>query len=43
MTRLAFIGFGEVGQTFAKGLSGKDGVAVAAYDLLFDNPQERPT
>ncbi len=41
MTRLAFIGFGEVGQTFAKGLSGKDGVAVAAYDLLFDNPQKR--
>ena len=37
MTRLAFIGFGEVGQTFAKGLSGKDGVAVAAYDLKFDS------
>lgn len=39
--RLAFIGFGEVGQTFAKGLSGKDGVEVAAYDLLLDNPQRR--
>jgi len=37
MTRLAFIGFGEVGQTFAKGLSGKDGVAVGAYDLKFDD------
>jgi 3-hydroxyisobutyrate dehydrogenase-like beta-hydroxyacid dehydrogenase len=36
MIRLAFIGFGEVGQTFAKGLSGRDGVAVAAYDLKFD-------
>jgi len=41
MTRLAFIGFGEVGQTFAKGLSGKDGVAVAAYDLKFDRPEAR--
>jgi len=39
--RLAFIGFGEVGQTFARGLSGNDGVEVAAYDLLFDNPQKR--
>jgi 3-hydroxyisobutyrate dehydrogenase-like beta-hydroxyacid dehydrogenase len=41
MMRLAFIGFGEVGQTFAKGLAGNDGVEVAAYDLLFDNPQKR--
>jgi 3-hydroxyisobutyrate dehydrogenase-like beta-hydroxyacid dehydrogenase len=41
MTDLAFIGFGEVGQTFAKGLLGKDGVRVAAYDLLFDRPEKR--
>jgi 3-hydroxyisobutyrate dehydrogenase-like beta-hydroxyacid dehydrogenase len=41
MTRLAFIGFGEVGQTFAKGLSGGDGVAVAAYDLKFDSAEPR--
>jgi 3-hydroxyisobutyrate dehydrogenase-like beta-hydroxyacid dehydrogenase len=41
MTRLAFIGFGEVGQTFAKELSGRDGVAVAAYDLKFDSPEPR--
>ena len=41
MTRLAFIGFGEVGQTFAKGLSGRDGVAVAAYDLKFDSAEPR--
>jgi 3-hydroxyisobutyrate dehydrogenase-like beta-hydroxyacid dehydrogenase len=41
MTRLAFIGFGEVGQTFARGLAGKDGVQVAAYDLKFDVPQLR--
>jgi 3-hydroxyisobutyrate dehydrogenase-like beta-hydroxyacid dehydrogenase len=41
MTRLAFIGFGEVGQTFAKDLAGKDGVEVAAYDLKLDDPQLR--
>ena len=41
MTRLAFIGFGEVGQTFARDLGGKDGVAVAAYDLKFDDRQLR--
>jgi 3-hydroxyisobutyrate dehydrogenase-like beta-hydroxyacid dehydrogenase len=41
MTRLAFIGFGEVGQTFAKGLAGKSGIAVAAYDLKFDMPETR--
>ena len=38
MTILALIGFGEVGQTFAKGLMAKEGVQVAAYDLLFDKP-----
>ena len=41
MTRLAFIGFGEVGQTFAKGLAGKGGVTIAAYDLKFDNAQSK--
>jgi 3-hydroxyisobutyrate dehydrogenase-like beta-hydroxyacid dehydrogenase len=41
MTRLAFIGFGEVWQTFARDLAGRDGVAVAAYDLKLDNPQAR--
>jgi 3-hydroxyisobutyrate dehydrogenase-like beta-hydroxyacid dehydrogenase len=41
MTRLAFIGFGEVGQTFAKGLTANGGVEVAAYDLKFDIPQLR--
>jgi len=39
MAVLAFIGFGEVGQTFAKGLSGNGGLA--AYDLLFDHPQKQ--
>ncbi len=39
MTSFAFIGFGEVGQTFAKGLLATPGVRIAAYDLLFDrNP-----
>jgi 3-hydroxyisobutyrate dehydrogenase-like beta-hydroxyacid dehydrogenase len=41
MMRLAFIGFGEVGQTFAKGLAGRGGVTVAAYDLKFDIPEMR--
>jgi 3-hydroxyisobutyrate dehydrogenase-like beta-hydroxyacid dehydrogenase len=41
MTRLAFIGFGEVGQTFAKALLARDGVEIAAYDLLFDRPDAR--
>lgn len=41
MLSLAFIGFGEVGQTFAKGLLRKGGVRIAAYDLLFDHPEKR--
>ncbi|WP_186418435.1 DUF1932 domain-containing protein [Bosea sp. CS1GBMeth4] len=32
---IAFIGFGEVGQTFSRGLLANEGVAVRAYDLLF--------
>ena len=39
MILLAFIGFGEVGQTFARDLAGKAGVRVAAYDLLFGDPK----
>jgi 3-hydroxyisobutyrate dehydrogenase-like beta-hydroxyacid dehydrogenase len=41
MTMLAFIGFGEVGRTFARGLIANDGVSVAAYDLLFDDARLR--
>jgi 3-hydroxyisobutyrate dehydrogenase-like beta-hydroxyacid dehydrogenase len=41
MTRLAFIGFGEVGQTFAKGFGSKNGVTLAAYDIKLDNAQLR--
>jgi 3-hydroxyisobutyrate dehydrogenase-like beta-hydroxyacid dehydrogenase len=32
---IAFIGFGEVGQTFARDLLARGGVRVAAYDILF--------
>jgi 3-hydroxyisobutyrate dehydrogenase-like beta-hydroxyacid dehydrogenase len=41
MTILAFIGFGEVGRTFATDLITKQGVGIAAYDLLFDEPKVR--
>ncbi len=41
MTILAFIGFGEVGRTFARGLVGNKGVTLAAYDLLFDDARVR--
>jgi 3-hydroxyisobutyrate dehydrogenase-like beta-hydroxyacid dehydrogenase len=34
-TRIAFIGFGEVGQTFAKGLMARPDVGVSAWDILF--------
>lgn len=32
---IAFIGFGEVGQTFSRGLLANEGIAIRAYDLLF--------
>ena len=34
-TAIAFIGFGEVGQTFSRGLLANEGVVIRAYDLLF--------
>jgi 3-hydroxyisobutyrate dehydrogenase-like beta-hydroxyacid dehydrogenase len=34
--RLAFIGYGEVGQTFARQLLARGDVAASAYDILFD-------
>jgi 3-hydroxyisobutyrate dehydrogenase-like beta-hydroxyacid dehydrogenase len=46
MTRniaIAFIGFGEVGQLFARQLREEAGVAVSAYDLKFDDPAARPS
>lgn len=36
--RLAFIGFGEVGRTFARGFAAAPDVALSAYDILFDRP-----
>lgn len=38
---IAFIGFGEVGQTFSRGLLANEGVAVRAYDLLFGSDAGR--
>lgn len=35
---IAFIGFGEVGQTFARGLVTRADIKVAAYDILFETP-----
>ena len=36
--RIAFIGFGEAGQTISRGLLGEGAPAVRAYDILFDDP-----
>ena len=36
--RIAFIGFGEAGQTISRGLLGEGRPAIRTYDLLFDNP-----
>ncbi len=35
---VAFIGFGELGQRFARDLAAQPGVSLAAYDLAFDEP-----
>ncbi len=37
--RIALIGFGEVGQTFAKGMLANEGVVVAAHDILAGTPR----
>ena len=39
--RIAFIGFGEAGQTISRGLLGEAKPAVRAYDILFDDPANR--
>jgi 3-hydroxyisobutyrate dehydrogenase-like beta-hydroxyacid dehydrogenase len=36
--RIAFIGFGEAGQTISRGLLGEAKPAIRAYDILFDDP-----
>ena len=35
---IAFIGFGEAGQTISRGLLGEHRLRVRAYDILFDDP-----
>ncbi|RDI59550.1 NAD(P)-dependent oxidoreductase [Microvirga subterranea] len=40
--QIAFIGYGEVGQLFSRQLLAKPGVRIAAYDILFDNPDKGP-
>jgi len=40
--RIAFIGFGEAGQTVGRGLAGQ-GARLAAYDILFDDPANEGT
>ena len=36
--RIAFIGFGEAGQTISRGLLAEGDADIRAYDILFDNP-----
>jgi 3-hydroxyisobutyrate dehydrogenase-like beta-hydroxyacid dehydrogenase len=39
---ITFIGYGEVGQLFARQLATKPGVHVTVYDILFDDPSRGP-
>lgn len=41
MRKIAFIGFGEVGQRFSRDLLANDGLAISAYDIVFDDPERR--
>ena len=40
--RIAFIGFGEAGQTISRGLLGEAKPAIRAYDILFGQPAGAP-
>jgi 3-hydroxyisobutyrate dehydrogenase-like beta-hydroxyacid dehydrogenase len=40
--RIAFIGFGEAGQTISRGLLGDSKPAIRAYDILFGQPAGAP-
>jgi len=40
--RIAFIGFGEAGQTISRGLAGSSKPAIRAYDILFGQPAGAP-
>lgn len=42
-TRIALIGFGEVGHLFAKGFLATDGVEIAVYDVLIDDAHAQGT
>lgn len=39
---IAFIGYGEVGQLFSRQLLASTGVRIAAYDILFGDPERGP-
>ena len=41
-TTIAFIGFGEVGKRFSRDLIANEGVCIAAYDIILDDPARRP-
>jgi 3-hydroxyisobutyrate dehydrogenase-like beta-hydroxyacid dehydrogenase len=38
---ISFIGFGELGQRFARDLAARPDVALSAYDIVFDDPAKR--
>ena len=40
--RIAFIGFGEAGQTISRGFAGDTKPAIRAYDILFGQPAGVP-
>lgn len=40
-TTIAIIGFGEVGKRFSRDLIANEGVNIAAYDILLDDPARR--
>ncbi|MCC2650324.1 MAG: hypothetical protein K0Q60_479 [Microvirga sp.] len=40
--KIAFIGYGEVGQLFARQLAANPGVRVTVYDILFGDPSRGP-
>lgn len=39
-TQIAFIGFGEAGQTISRGLLAEHAVRIRSYDILFDDPAD---
>ena len=39
--QIAFIGFGEAGQTISRGLREEGVTGMRAYDILFDDPADK--